>query len=192
MIIDLYASNEEINLQWDLQRASKRAIRTVLKQAELLCSEWVIWYAQCPTGQRFRLYFCDFLREAAAIMDVPMRKALEELGERGVYLNFGNPKNSRSYPITPKIPKYRRLNLTKNRYQQTPRNMPNFTLIPRCRGKVSSSHCAAAPRFLWSWTSRPTRSSGGPTFFLCDLRHEIFMPSLWDLCVQGNIATYCL
>ena len=63
------------------------------------------------------------------------------------YLNFGNPKNSRSHPITPKIPKYRRLNLTINRHQQTPRNMPNFTLIPRCRGKVPASHCAAAPRF---------------------------------------------
>ena len=42
MIIDLYASNKEINLQWDLQRAPKRASQTVLEQAELLCSEWVI------------------------------------------------------------------------------------------------------------------------------------------------------
>ena len=29
------------------------------------------------------------LREAAAIMDAPMRKTLEELGERGVYLRYG-------------------------------------------------------------------------------------------------------
>jgi len=29
------------------------------------------------------------LREAAAIMDAPMRKTLEELGERDVYLRYG-------------------------------------------------------------------------------------------------------
>ena len=29
------------------------------------------------------------LREAAAIMNVPVRKTLEELGERGVYLRYG-------------------------------------------------------------------------------------------------------
>ena len=29
------------------------------------------------------------LREAAAIMDAPVRKTLEELGERGVYLRYG-------------------------------------------------------------------------------------------------------
>ena len=102
------------------------------------------------------------------------------------HLNFGNPKNSRRYPITPKISKYRRLNLTKNRYQQTPRNMPNFTLIPRCRGKVSSSHCAAAPRFSWSWTSRPTCSSGGHTFsyVTCATRYSCHR---YEICVCKEI-----
>ena len=64
-----------------------------------------------------------------------------------LYLNFGNPKNSRSHPIISQIPKYRRLNPTQNRYQPTPRNILNFAFIPRCRGKVLSSHRTAAPRF---------------------------------------------
>jgi len=64
-----------------------------------------------------------------------------------VKLNFENPKNSRSHPIISQIPKYRRLNPTQNRYQSTPRNILNFAFIPRCRGKVLSSHRTAAPRF---------------------------------------------
>jgi len=93
------------------------------------------------------------MQDAAAIIGVPVRTALQELGERGVYirygmeLNFGNPKNSRSHPIILQIPKYRRLNPTQNRYQPTPRNILNFAFIPRCRGKVLASHRTAAPRF---------------------------------------------
>nr|QNO41575.1 hypothetical protein AIPDDCKC_00005 [Methanosarcinales archaeon ANME-2c ERB4]QNO42006.1 hypothetical protein GJLAGEEG_00001 [Methanosarcinales archaeon ANME-2c ERB4]QNO48287.1 hypothetical protein LLAPOPPF_00007 [Methanosarcinales archaeon ANME-2c ERB4] len=100
--------------------------------------------------ERFVTGYDDFLN---VLFEIDEGGAIDNVSEyaqsltKDLKLNFGNPKNSRRYPITPKISKYRRLNLTKNRYQQTPRNMPNFTLIPRCRGKVSSSHCAAAPRF---------------------------------------------